>query len=321
MRALKYFFDEALGQPLARLQDGAHRDRHDCGRVLVLGGFLVVTVQHGAAVRALAGGGRVLGVPVATTSRRTQRAAIEKRAARQQRVGRRDRGGLEGRGAAALQTEFRRRWPRPRATCLRIRCRRRSKCGCVRTPTLPTSKSLAQTRLDARRRRRRALRPSVDSASDECGRPGARVADSRWPSLLVFAAALTVASVVRLALVARREEIHIMQLVGAPMAYIRGPFVVEGLHSGRRRRRRGARRAVDHVFRRDADGQLPSLAGAIDPASLVFLSIADVRWRLLAGGMAVGSLGGLIAARARAKSPTELRLENSLTVRSLAFVD
>jgi len=51
-------------------------------------------------------------------------------------------------------------------------------------------------------------------------------------ALLVCAAALTVASVVRLALFARREEIHIMQLVGAPIAYIRGPFVVEGLIQG-----------------------------------------------------------------------------------------
>ena len=54
----------------------------------------------------------------------------------------------------------------------------------------------------------------------------------RLAAVLVFAAALTVASVVRLALLARREEIHIMQLVGAPIAYIRGPFVVEGLIEG-----------------------------------------------------------------------------------------
>ena len=33
----------------------------------------------------------------------------------------------------------------------------------------------------------------------------------------------------RLAAMARREEIEIMQLVGAPFAYIRGPFIAEGL--------------------------------------------------------------------------------------------
>lgn len=47
--------------------------------------------------------------------------------------------------------------------------------------------------------------------------------------VLSVAAALTVANVVRLALYARRDEIEIMQLVGAPELYIRGPFVMEGL--------------------------------------------------------------------------------------------
>jgi cell division transport system permease protein len=114
-------------------------------------------------------------------------------------------------------------------------------------------------------------------------------------ALLVFAAALTVASVVRLALFARREEIHIMQLVGAPIAYIRGPFVVEGLIQGGV----GAIVALTALwiiflsFRSRADSWL---AGAIDPAAMVFLS-APMAIALLAAGMAVGSLGGLIAAR------------------------
>ncbi|HEY8535177.1 MAG TPA: permease-like cell division protein FtsX, partial [Vicinamibacterales bacterium] len=46
--------------------------------------------------------------------------------------------------------------------------------------------------------------------------------------VLVVAACLTITSVVRLALQARLAEIEIMQLVGAPLAYIRGPFVLEG---------------------------------------------------------------------------------------------
>jgi len=112
-------------------------------------------------------------------------------------------------------------------------------------------------------------------------------------ALLVFAAALTVASVVRFALVARREEIHIMQLVGAPLAYIRGPFVVEGLIQG------GVGAAVAVVvlwitflvLRSRADS---FLGGAVDPATLVFLSFPTVA-ALLFAGMVVGSLGGLIA--------------------------
>src|SRR5262245_35649894 len=51
-------------------------------------------------------------------------------------------------------------------------------------------------------------------------------------SALAVAAALTVANVVRLALHARRDEIGIMQLVGAPQAYIRGPFLMEGVLQG-----------------------------------------------------------------------------------------
>src|SRR5262249_6602599 len=51
-------------------------------------------------------------------------------------------------------------------------------------------------------------------------------------AMLALAAALTVANVVRLAAYARREEIEIMQLVGAPLAYVRGPFVAEGVLQG-----------------------------------------------------------------------------------------
>ena len=51
-------------------------------------------------------------------------------------------------------------------------------------------------------------------------------------ALLAVAAALTVANVVRLAAYARRDEIEIMQLVGAPFAFIRGPFVAEGVLQG-----------------------------------------------------------------------------------------
>ena len=50
--------------------------------------------------------------------------------------------------------------------------------------------------------------------------------------LLALAAAVTVAAVVRLGLHARRDEIEIMQLVGSPLAFIRGPFVAEGLMQG-----------------------------------------------------------------------------------------
>jgi cell division transport system permease protein len=114
-------------------------------------------------------------------------------------------------------------------------------------------------------------------------------------ALLVFAAALTVASVVKLALFARREEIHIMQLVGAPIAYIRGPFVVEGLIQGGI----GATLALVilwitfFVVQSRADAWL---AGAIDPSALGFLSLPTAA-ALLVAGAAVGAAGGFVAAR------------------------
>ncbi len=52
-------------------------------------------------------------------------------------------------------------------------------------------------------------------------------------ALLVFAAvAFVMASVLRLAVYARRDEIEIMLLVGATPAFVRGPFLVAGLFHG-----------------------------------------------------------------------------------------
>jgi cell division protein FtsX len=51
-------------------------------------------------------------------------------------------------------------------------------------------------------------------------------------TLMALAASLTVASVFRLGLQGRRDEIEIMQLVGSPIAFIRGPFVTERVLQG-----------------------------------------------------------------------------------------
>jgi cell division transport system permease protein len=57
---------------------------------------------------------------------------------------------------------------------------------------------------------------------------GIRFAGLAIAGVLVLGAAFTVAAVVRLSLFARRDEIEIMRLVGAPFAFIRGPSVAEG---------------------------------------------------------------------------------------------
>lgn len=60
----------------------------------------------------------------------------------------------------------------------------------------------------------------------------ARVAGGLVAALLMLGAALTAAAVVKLSLHARRDELEIMQLVGAPFSYVRSPASVEGLLLG-----------------------------------------------------------------------------------------
>ena len=113
--------------------------------------------------------------------------------------------------------------------------------------------------------------------------------------MLAIAAALTVANVVRLAAVAREDEIEIMQLVGAPIAYVRGPFVVEGLLQGGA----GALIAVVSLWgffavARARYGQVA--AETIGLGTITFLPF-HLWVVVILGGMLLGCLGGLIVAR------------------------
>ncbi len=113
-------------------------------------------------------------------------------------------------------------------------------------------------------------------------------------AILTIAAALTVANVVRLALYARREELEIMQLVGAPEAYVRGPFVVEGVLQGGL----GALVAVVVLaigFWAVRARYLAPLASAVNLTSIGFLPLG-LCLLLVVGGMAVGCAGGIVAA-------------------------
>ena len=113
-------------------------------------------------------------------------------------------------------------------------------------------------------------------------------------SLLTLAAALTVSNVVRLALHARRDELEIMQLVGAPQGYIRGPFVMEGVLQGGI----GAAAALAVLaitfFALRASYLVP-LASALSLSAVRFLPL-ELSLGLVVGGMAVGCVGGLVAA-------------------------
>lgn len=50
--------------------------------------------------------------------------------------------------------------------------------------------------------------------------------------ILALAGVFTISNVIRLTVYARQDELDIMRLVGATRAYVRGPFVVEGMLQG-----------------------------------------------------------------------------------------
>jgi cell division transport system permease protein len=114
-------------------------------------------------------------------------------------------------------------------------------------------------------------------------------------TIVAVAAALTVASVVRLATYARRDEIEIMQLVGSPTLYIRGPFVVEGVLQGGL----GALVAVGllwggYSFATMRYGQM--IADALGLDTLTFLPWTATTL-VIVGGMLVGCVGGAVASK------------------------
>jgi cell division transport system permease protein len=112
--------------------------------------------------------------------------------------------------------------------------------------------------------------------------------------LMAVAAAVTVATVVRLGLRARRDELEIMELVGAPLTFIRGPFVAEGFLQGGI----GALLAIAFLWL----GFLVGMAwwgadlSALMGGTVEFLPVRLCLYLVL-GGMLVGSAGGLVAAR------------------------
>ena len=150
-----------------------------------------------------------------------------------------------------------------------------------RVATLP---GVADVRYD------RAWLSKVGAGLDSLRRAGLVLA-----LLMAVAAAVTVAAVVRLGLHARREEIEIMQLVGASIAFIRGPFVAEGLLQGGI----GALAAVLLLWAGFAVSSAswgPQLAAALEGLDPQFLP-ARFCALLVAGGMAVGGAGGFAASR------------------------
>jgi len=124
----------------------------------------------------------------------------------------------------------------------------------------------------------------------------ARVAGLVVAGILMLGAAFTVGAVVRLSIYARRDELEIMALVGAPFSYIRGPSIVEGLLLGGL----GAAVALAAVailyslVGRWLGSDFAGLAGA---GQLRFLGYGEIAIMIL-GGISVGAAAGTLASRA-----------------------
>jgi cell division transport system permease protein len=123
--------------------------------------------------------------------------------------------------------------------------------------------------------------------------------------LLFLAAFFIVGSTVKLGLLARREEIAIMQLVGASESLIQAPFVLEGMVQGLAAGMLslGALWGVFAVVR----GEIPTLAGFMAPlAQPQFLAWQSVAL-LLALGWILGAAASLFSLRRFIKTWTASR--------------
>jgi cell division transport system permease protein len=109
--------------------------------------------------------------------------------------------------------------------------------------------------------------------------------------ILALAGVFTISNVIRLTVYARQDELDIMRLVGATQAYVRGPFVVEGMLQGGL----GGLLSVGllwlafHLFAVDA-------LAASDLLGRAAVALpADICLAIILGGMAVGVIGSLVS--------------------------
>ena len=122
-----------------------------------------------------------------------------------------------------------------------------------------------------------------------------RIAGVVIAGVLMLGAAFTVTAVVRLSLQARREELDIMQLVGAPFAFIRGPAIAEGTLLG------GVGALLSllvlwALFSTSRTQLRDAVAAWGSIGDLRFLSFAESALLVLIG-LSVGAVAGVIASK------------------------
>jgi cell division transport system permease protein len=108
--------------------------------------------------------------------------------------------------------------------------------------------------------------------------------------ILVLAGVFTISNVIRLTIYAREDELDIMRLVGATRAYVKGPFVTEGVLQG------GLGGLVATGLLWAALGWLSRGLAASDLLSRAAFRVPPgLGLLLVAGGMTVGLAGSLIS--------------------------
>jgi cell division transport system permease protein len=117
-----------------------------------------------------------------------------------------------------------------------------------------------------------------------------RVVGAFLGGILVLAAVFTISNVIRLTIYAREDELDIMRLVGATRAYVKGPFVTEGVIQG------GLGGLVASLLLWSALAWLSRDLATSDLLPHATLGLSPlIAVALVAGGMAVGLAGSLMS--------------------------
>ena len=109
--------------------------------------------------------------------------------------------------------------------------------------------------------------------------------------ILALASIFTISNVIRLTVYARQDELDIMRLVGATRAYVRGPFIVEGMLQGGL----GGLVAVGLLWAalRFVSRDVLAASELLGRAA-IFLP-GELGVAIVLGGMAVGLVGSLVS--------------------------
>jgi cell division transport system permease protein len=109
--------------------------------------------------------------------------------------------------------------------------------------------------------------------------------------ILVLAGVFTISNVIRLTVYARQDELDIMRLVGATRAYVKGPFVMEGMLQGGL----GGLVAVGLLWLAFRVLATEAVAASDLAGRAVVLLPRRLVWLLVIGGMGVGIVGSLVS--------------------------